>query len=167
MIQYLNEYTSEHFDTGSLNGLQTGIQVVLESLPELWKDQIEPIFVKAYGNEDEEGIRLEIFLEGRLNYRSIGLDYHQADSVLFSRAKFLDELIENNTPSLAGRYACDCEEYCDNDHGEGPLEFEVGPPSGHDMAEALIKWEKLNASDSNSKVHTSRTKLASVKPTRF
>lgn len=117
------------------------------------------MYVSVYGQGNEDGPYIRIMWNGQW----IKGVHPVGDGILTSRDEFLDTLLEDNLPTDAGYHDCDCEEYCDSSHGEGPLEYQFVRLSAHEVAEATIEWEKLNATNTDSAVHTSGTQLAANK----
>lgn len=163
MIECL-QGSSEEFASGCEQDLTEGLEVALTSLAILW--QSNPLHcrieISGYGNEGGPCVSIYLY-SSRVSRRQLifekthfGRDRKSLDDaiILESRFDFLDNLFRDNIPQEAGYTTCDCEEYCDNRHGDGPIIFVISKPNAHEIAEAVQQWGKLNDSLSNGAVHS-------------
>ena len=115
---------------GSLEDLARGVRDVLWAWPHVF-DEGETVVVHVGGPKRESREKpLELVLWQ--DWRSAML---QVPRALLRR---LETVRAANMPEEQyASWSCDCEEYCDQDHGEGRLELTVRKPTFHEMAAAL------------------------------
>jgi len=120
-----------NFECGSLAGLAEGLRNLLWTDSSLFADtEILMVHVGgAHRRAQDPAVEVES--------RQPGVPY-QTIRIPSSLLEQLKHVRKANLP--ARRYAtwpCDCEEYCDHDHGEGRLELQVYKPSFHEIAVAI------------------------------
>jgi hypothetical protein len=119
------------FERGSLAHLAEGLRNLLWTDPSLFADT-EVLIVRVGGTHRqarEPAIEVKSWQPG-VPYETI--------RITPSLLEQLKRVRKTNLP--AKQYAswpCDCDEYCDQDHGEGRLDLYVLQPSFHEQAVAL------------------------------
>lgn len=123
--------THAEFECGSLFQLAEGLRNLLWSDSSLFADT-KMLIVRVGGAQrkaQEPVIEVESWQPG-VPYETITISHAMRDAMKVVR--------KANTPaSCYATWPCDCDEYCDQDHGEGRLELFVFKPSFHEMAAAL------------------------------
>lgn len=114
----IDYWGDEEFKTGSLDGLVDGVLNVLYENLCLLTDG-EPIKIDVYGSENESGPVVE--------FRNVR---HLQNKILTDQ---LEMVLQENLPFAAGDFPCNCAEYCDQNHGEGPIGIEVQYPKGPEL----------------------------------
>ncbi len=119
------------FECGSVVQLAEGLRNLLWTDPSLFADT-EMLMVRVGGanrKAQEPAIEVESWQPG-VPYETITISHAMLDA--------LKEVRKRNTPaSCYTTWPCDCDEYCDQEHGEGRLGLYVFRPSFHEMAVAL------------------------------
>jgi hypothetical protein len=120
------------FQRGSLEGLATGLRDVLWRHPLIF-DDADPLTVYVGGNKrNSEEPLLEI--QGEVEQYLTRLEIPP-----FIQQKLETVRAANLPRSQYSYWPCDCEEYCDQPHGEGRLELEIRRPTFHELMRALKK----------------------------
>lgn len=121
------EHRDAKFQRGTLTDLATGIRDALWSEPFLF-DDADPLVVYVGGDRrTSEEPPLEVMGQPE--------QYLTTMKVPKSLQLKLEKVRLSNLPNKRYAYwSCDCDEYCDQTHGEGRLEFEVRRPTFREIA---------------------------------
>jgi len=116
------------FMQGSLEGLAQGLRDVLWEDLALFRDA-ETLVVHVGGDHSD------------CQYPPLEVDTwqpgvpHETILIPHSLWSLLEAVREENMPdSQYANWSCDCDEYCDQDHGEGRIDLFVFKPSFHELA---------------------------------
>jgi hypothetical protein len=125
-VQIDPEHYEARFQRGNLTGLATAVRDALWQQPLLF-DLAEPLHVYVGGNHhNSEEPSLEV--KGQTD------QYLETLKVSPRLKDKLEKARSENLPSKQYAYwDCDCAEYCDQNHGEGRLEFEVRKPTFREL----------------------------------
>jgi hypothetical protein len=116
------------FACGSLTELARGLRDALWSDLNLYA-ATDTLIVRVGGDRpdsQERALEVESWQPG-VPYETIRISYS-----ILQRLKVVRKA--NMPGSEYARWACDCDEYCDEDHGEGRIDLYVFKPSFHELA---------------------------------
>jgi|GEM_PF-6802002 len=119
------------FEYGTLRELAEGLRNALWTDLQLYADT-ETLIVHVGGDHVgslESSLEVESWQPG-VPYETITLSHSMHADLEAVR-------VENMPDSEYATWHCDCEEYCDQNHGEGRLDLYVFKPSFHEAAVAL------------------------------